>query len=275
MHGLRHYACSNCWFNGLQYGAVGLSVGYCAEYRVVLRQPDETTCGRHVRKDLMLDSALTEKVHHRMQFSRTDGVQLLVEGEPVSDGTYATSDATFVRRDPVGEIVADYGEYRSKIESLAQLRAVHSFRADVALTSLARSYTHRCVDNGGRWTSGLHIFWWTRKRLIDEPEPTLAPEDLRLQTATTLERQVELARWSLLMFRLVLISDVGTHALQEQDEVGNLSTLAERAAAETVTPRLRKLVRWIRSVGLSLIDLALPKERYVQLAQELHQERKW
>lgn len=271
MHGLRLSACSNCWFNGLQAGSVGLSVGYCAEYRLVLRQPDETTCGRHIRKDLMLDSALNEKAKHRAHFTRMEGVQLLNDGEPTDDGTYVTNDTAFIRKDRVGELAADYGEV-TKILSLAQFRALRSFRADLALTSLARAYTQRCISNGGEWTSGLHLLWWTRTRLAEKAEPELLPEDLRFQTATTLERQVELARWSLLMSRLVLISDVGTYARRQADAVGQLSSLAEQAAAETETTQPRKLLRWIRHVGLSLIDAAFPADRYTSLARTLHQE---
>jgi len=50
-------SCQNCWFNGLQYGAIGLTVGYCARHKKILNFPDGITCGLHLRKDLTLNRA--------------------------------------------------------------------------------------------------------------------------------------------------------------------------------------------------------------------------
>ncbi len=278
MHGSHLHSCANCWFNGLQSGSVGLSLGYCTEHGVVLRQPDETTCGRQVRLDLPLASARVERTHHRRRYAVTDAVVRLVDGEAVVNGAYVAEDTSALRTDPVGAAVADYREYGTTIESLAQLRAQATCRAEFAMLSLGRAYVDRCVSRGGRWTSGLHLLWWTRQRLADDPQPVLAAADLRYQTAANLDRQLDLCRWWLLMLRLVFISDVATHAVTgngtgpSPDGLAELCDLAEQAAAETEIPTLRKLSAWVRRTGLPTIDRCLPESRYRELAAQLHRD---
>lgn len=273
MRASQQLSCSNCWFNGLQHGSMGLSTGYCVEHRVVLRRADETTCGRHLRKDLMIASARSQQETHRLSFGRVDGVQLLRTADPVDNGMYLERDTSFLRQDRVGDAVADYGELGSTIESLAILRGLRTLRGDLALLSLGRSYTNRCVSRGGRWTSGIHLLWWAQQRLQEQPVPKVEPEDLRYATATKLERQVDLAQWSMLMLRLVFISDVGSHAATQGDEVGQLADLAERAALESQTLSARTLARWVKNKGIAAINAALPERRYNELAVELHRER--
>jgi hypothetical protein len=267
------HSCSNCWFNGLQHGSVGLSAGYCVEHRVVLRQSDETTCGRHVRKDLLLSSALAQHRHHEARFPRKDVVQLIETALPVEDGVHTESETDFVRQDQIGDAVADYGELGSKVESLAILSSICTLRGDLALFSLGRSYTHRCVDRGGRWTSGIHMLMWARRRLLDFPKPRVETADLRYQTAVQLHRQVELAQWGVVMLRLLFVSDVGQHANVQGDDVGALADLAEKAAEETGDLSLHLLLAWVRNRGVPLIDAALPRHRYGELARALHRER--
>ncbi|MCB9665030.1 MAG: hypothetical protein H6732_13025 [Alphaproteobacteria bacterium] len=273
MHGTQLVSCSNCWFNGLQYGTVGLSMGYCAEYKVVLRRADESTCGKHVRKDLMLTDALAQQTRHQRHFERLDGVQVLHTRHPVENGAYLEADSSMLRRDAVGDAAADYGELGSKIESLAVLKAQKSFRGDLAMLSLGRAYVRRCRTRQGRWTSGLHMFRWTRQRLESDPRPELGPEDLRVQTAASLERQVELAQWGLVMLRLVFISDLGSHAIEDGDPVSSLANLAEEAAAESGALTIKKLANWVKGEGLKRIDAALSEARIKALAAELHEPR--
>lgn len=272
MHGCQLHSCANCWFNGLQAGSVGISVGYCTEHRVVLRQPDHTTCGRHIRLDLTFDSAQQQSRLHSAVYTCLDGVQRVADGAVVRDGGYIDHRVAALRSDPVGAIVTDYGEYGAKIESLAQLRALGTSRAEFALLSLGRAYVDRCVSRGGRWTSGLHLLWWTRQRLIDHLRPALSAADFRYQSAGSIGRQIELAQWWLVMLRLVFISDIGAHALDEDGTMGELADVAERAAADTQVPSLRKLTAWIRSTGLPLLDRCLPESRYRELAAEVHRE---
>ncbi|NUP99532.1 MAG: hypothetical protein HUU35_06725 [Armatimonadetes bacterium] len=278
MHGNQLHSCANCWFNGLQAGSVGLSLGYCTEYQLVLRQPDQTTCGRHTRVDLTLARAAAEKRLHQAVYSSQEGVQRLSDGAAVTNGQFVSPDTAALRADPVGAVVADYGEYGAKIESLAQLRALRSPRAELAMLSLGRAYVDRCMARGGLWTSGLHLLWWTRQRLTDEQVPELAVTDLRYQTAASLERQLDLSRWWLLMLRLVFISDLGAHSLSGASEAGEpghlsaLSDLAEQAAAATQIPSSRRLATWVRRTGAPLFDRCLPETRYRQLASALHRD---
>lgn len=124
-------SCSNCWFNGLQYGPLGLSAGYCAEHRVVLRQADWTTCPRHMRKDLAFDSAVRANRAHRIAY-RADRVQLVIPngGTPTE---FTSPEPSALREDPVGDAVADFGELDSKIESLAQLNSIPGARAEIVI----------------------------------------------------------------------------------------------------------------------------------------------
>ena len=79
-------SCANCWFNGLQHGSVGLNVGYCTEHRVVLRRADETTCARHMRKDLLLKSSEAFNFQHKRMYMINDWVQRLSDLERVTNG---------------------------------------------------------------------------------------------------------------------------------------------------------------------------------------------
>jgi hypothetical protein len=259
-------SCSNCWFNGLQYGPLGLSAGYCAEHRVVLRQADWTTCPRHMRKDLAFDSAVKANRAHRLAY-RADRVQFVLPGGG-SPTEFTSPEPSALRADPVGDAVADFGELDSKIESLAQLNRIPGARAEIAILSLGRGYVRRCVERKGHWTSGLHLLVWTRKRMTSVPAVSIA--DFRLQTAAPMDRQAELAQWSIMMLRLCFISDVARHA--RSDDVSRLAHLQEEAAEATVVPSVKRLMKWARSRGVAAFDRALPQKRYVALARDLHRD---
>jgi len=262
-------SCANCWFNALQHGSVGLPVGYCSEHRVVLRRSDETTCGRQIRKDLLLNSAKEFQHHHFELFQDRDHVINLSDREPVSNGEFIEEDSSFIRNDAVADVVADYGEYDTKIESLAQLRSLGTIRSEFAMLSLGRAYTDRCITRGGTWTSGLHLFWWTKRRLIESEVPEPSPADFRYSAASSLKRQIELSVWSLLMFRLTFVSDVGSHAENSGDPIRELSTIAEQAALDTEVPSKRKLLSWIKNVGKPLLENAMPEARYRTITGQL------
>lgn len=264
-------SCANCWHNALQHGSVGLSMGFCTEHGVVLRRPEETTCAQHMRKDLLLRSAQAFSDRHQTYFSSRDQVQKLADQTIVTNSEFVDPSAAFIRHDQVGEAIADYGEYGTKIESLARLCTLRTFRSELAMLSLGRAYTQRCITRGGRWTSGLHLLWWTKRRLQEPGLPEPAPSDFRYPTAGSLERQVDLASWSLLMSRLVFISDVGTYAVAAGDPVAKLQGIAEQAAAETEIPGKKRLWRWVKKVGLAMIDEVIPEGRYRQISTELRQ----
>jgi len=260
-------SCSNCWHNALQYGTIGLSVGYCTQHRKILNRAEETTCALHMRKDLPLASVRRESELHRKQF--TNDVVLLRTKLP---GNGAASekerDIDLLREDEVGEAVTDYGQLGAQIESIAQLRKISGVRAELAMLSLSRAYVYQCVERKGSWTSGIHILWWTRQRIGDEPDVRV--EDLRHSNSLPLTRKVELARWSIIMLRLTFIADVASHAAESEHPIARLSNIVDGAADAVNTFNTRRLLGWTKRVALKEINKVLPRSQYMELARELH-----
>lgn len=263
------FACSNCCFNSLQYGSFGLSAGYCVEHRLVLRRADETTCGRHLRKDLLLERAESVWRAHSQEFS-SNAVSFLRTRKSAMNGAMAVEDSTeLLETDVVGEAVSEYGMLDSKNESLARLRSIPGARAELAALSLGRTYVRRCSQRGGAWTSGLTLLWWTRRNLVNKPVVTM--QDIRYPSAAPLERQAELVAWSLVMLRLAFVTDVGWLA-PSSDPVCGLRSMAERAAEAVETPDLEELLAWIRTEGERFFDRHLPRQRVKALRSTLHRD---
>ncbi|MBH1680508.1 MULTISPECIES: hypothetical protein [Stenotrophomonas] len=250
-------SCENCWFNPLQNGSVGLSLGYCTEHRVTLRDSSATTCGRHFRKDLSLASAENYASKHRVVFPNESCVQDILRKEAAEDPLQVTKDTKLLRTDEVGELAADYGQFDGKISTLSELRRPIPSRKEFACLNLGRSYVYRCKVRGGAWTSGLNILWWVKKQLPNEP--TFVASDFRYSVAGNLARQEELAAWSLLVSRLLIISDVARNSV---GELHSLEDLPQRAAVASENLSPRKLMRWIKSEAILTIDRELPESRY-------------
>jgi hypothetical protein len=176
--------------------------------------------------------------------------------------------------DPVGEIVTAYGLLGSKVESLARLQSIPGYRAEAAKLSLGRAYVQRCNEhNPGTWTSGIHLLMWTRRRLKDDPQ--IDSNEIRVELPISLKRQIEIAKWSLLMLRLMFISDVGYHARDaagDGSDVKKLKSLAEDAAIQTEKVNYNTLMRWIKKEALPRFDKALPYDSYRELSLDLHKE---
>lgn len=262
------HSCQNCWFNGLQYGALGLPVGYCSQHKKILNVPDRSTCGLHLRKDLTVSRAIEVSSIHRQHFS-TDYVCRVADGfsyeKDVSDDE---KDMEHLRKDTVAGAVTDFGELGSTIESLAQLKALPGARAELAMLSLGRGYINNCISRNGKWTSGLHLYWWSRGRLTEIPE--IKVEDLRSVGATQLARQSDLTSWSLVMLRLTFIEDITTYANQQGDPLGKVESLTEQAAVALDSFSLRALSKWLKSVAAPQLDARMSNARYAELAKDLH-----
>ncbi|MFS8067456.1 MAG: hypothetical protein ACMG6S_13930 [Byssovorax sp.] len=258
---MNRLSCTYCSFNALQYGPLGLSVGYCVQHHVVLRRADETTCARQLRKDLSRESREAAHAAHGRRY--LDLVQFIDSHESAEE----TSDPHLLEEDPVGDVATSYGLLDSKIASLYQLRQIPGVRAELAMLGLGRGYVRWCFRRDGSWTSGLHLFWWTRRRLGRCPKVHIS--DFRTQTAASLERQFELAAWSVVMLRLHFMSDVAA-AAPDTDDVSALANLVELAAEACATPNLEELLAWIHAEGEPLLLKSFPEQRYEALRRDLH-----
>lgn len=261
---MNRLSCTYCSFNALQHGPLGLSVGYCVHHRVVLRRADETTCAMQLRKDLSRESREAARATHSHRY--LDVVQFIDSHESAEE----TSDSHLLEDDPVGDVATSYGLLDSKIASLYQLRQIPGVRAELALLGLGRGYVRTCFRRGGPWTSGLHLFWWTRRRL--ERHPQIHISDFHTQTAASLQRQFELAAWSVLMLRLHFMSDVAA-AAPDTDEMFELANLVEFAAEACETPNLEALLAWIHAEGEPLLLRRFPEQRYEALRGDLHKDK--
>ena len=264
-------SCVNCCFNALQSDTLGTSMGFCVEHKKILQTPSETTCGHLLRKDLCIESAEREHTCHEARFSPSYISLLRTKNRANGQHTSANCTGLSGFHDEVATAVTSYGVFGTKIESLSQLSAMNGTRAQLAFLSLGRAYVRRCVSSErGKWTSGLHIVWWIRKKLLEEPVIEL--QDIRVEMALPPARQQDLARWSIAMFRLLVLSDVGFHARATSHQFRSLASLAEDAAADTQDLSFRKLFRWIREHGAKRFDKALPEHDYLKLSQQLHRD---
>lgn len=284
-------SCLNCCYNGLQYDSIGLTFGHCSEHKTILRQSHITTCGRLLRKDLLCRSSELAQKSHRNLYS-IETVQLLGTRKNVSnDSEYCVSSydkiAKLVETDDVGRIVSEYGQYMqsgSKINSLAQLRLLRGVRAELALLSLGRAYIQRCFSNDRKWTSGIHLYWWIKDRIPISPDVEIV-RDIHMQLPISVPRQVELAKWSILMLRLSFYTDVGYYAQNSAPELSEKSLAIKNAtrqvqslvsladeAAEYSSTNLGKLIRWTNTEAVKRINTALPSTLYFEIAETLHQD---
>jgi hypothetical protein len=197
-------------------------------------------------------------------------VRLTNKEEFQTDFSGSERDADFLRTDSVGEAVLDYGSLDSRIESLAQLRALKTARSDLAMTSLGRAYVSNCVRQGGRWTSGLHLYWWTKKQITFVPE--LSARDIRYSGSIQLSRQIELTSWSVMMFRLSLLDDIIEYAKQQGDEIGLEAGVSSKAALAVQEFSTDKLSKWLIKELIPALDARLDQNRYSSLARELHRD---
>jgi hypothetical protein len=121
---------------------------------------------------------------------------------------------------------------------------------------------------GGPWTSGLHLYWWSRRRITELPE--IKVEDLRTVGAAQLARQANLTSWSLVMLRLTFIDDIATYANQQNDALGKVGNLPEQAALALDSFNLRTLSKWLKKEAAPQLDARLSQVRYTELAKQLN-----
>ncbi len=235
----------------------------------MLSRPHLTTCGQLLRKDLLASSAAEQRTLHAHRFKET---RVSVLASPTTDAAsrgMTEKPNGHLPGDVVLEEVRSYGDLDSKIATMAALHRVPGPRAEIAMLSLSRSYLSNCYEQGGKWTAGVHLAFWTLRRLTSPPE--LGATDLRGPFANPLAVVTAIASWTLIAFRLALLSDVAERARRDKDHaMARLQPLVLRAieAAPTRPDQLLARLRRDRRQW----DAALTEERYARLRAELHQE---
>ena len=262
-------SCLDCCHNPLQLGPVGTAFGYCIRHRAVLNQPQLTTCGQLLRKDLLAESATRQRALHEKTYPVTRIVTVANPAQAAERRGLVEKPNGQLPPDPVVEEVLDFGNLDSKIASMAALHRIPSARAEVARLSLSRSYFANCAAQGGPWTAGVHLLYWTIGRL--DADPAIGAADLRGPIAFSLGTTIAVARWTVIAFRLAFINDVSRLANAEQDAVGRLERLAGQAvrAAPGVDPDL--ILAWL-SKKRPAWSTALSASRYGKLREQLHQQ---
>ena len=261
-------SCVNCCHNPLQIGPVGTSFGFCTRHRVVLNHPELTTCGQLLRKDLLAESAGREQETHVRSYPEDRVLSVTLPDRGATQALVEKPNGQ-LPPDAVVEEVQDYGRLDSKIASMAALHRVPGARAEVAMLSLSRGYLSRCMARGGRWTAGVHLLFWTLERL--DKDPRLEATDLRGPITGSLTRTIELARWTVVTFRLAFVSDVGHAAEREADPVRRLSKLPGQALDEVSGVNPDRLLDWLRRHKPSWSG-ALRQTRYREVREGLHRE---
>jgi hypothetical protein len=233
----------------------------------------ESTCGQLLRKDLLADSAESFRASHAKIYPKVRVVDLYEPKNSARNAKLAGPDTEGPQGDAVVEESVAYAHYdrESKIASLAALRRIGGIRGELAVASLGRSYVQNCWRVDRRWTSGLHVLWWTLERLGKPPsEPE--PRDLRDIEGLALTRAVSIAKWTTVALGVYLVSDVGAFAASAGDDVGRLSDLADQALGAVEPGDGDGLARWL-GTHASRYRRALPPERYDELAAALHRSR--
>jgi hypothetical protein len=92
-----------------------------------------------------------------------------------------------------------------------------------------------------------------------------------MEGAASLERQASLAEWSVIMQRLLFVSDVGFYARSHDSRVAKLASFADMAAEKTGDLSPRRLLSWLRREGMKVMDRALSEDRYERLSADLRE----
>lgn len=261
-------SCVNCCHNPLQLGSVGTAFGFCTRHQAVLNQPQLTTCGQLLRKDLLAESAARQRTIHRKSYSEERISMVMDPSLPASKRGLIEKPNGQLPADAVIEEVQNFGHLDSKIASMAALHRVPGVRAEVAMLSLSRGYFGNCIARGGQWTAGVHLLYWTLGRLDSNPVPEAT--DLRGPIAFSVGHTIAVARWTLIAFRLAFVGDVGSAAAQAKDKAGRLSRLPGQAAKATPGIDPDRLLGWLGQ-RRPIWSSALSAHRYAKLRQTLHQ----
>jgi len=260
-------SCVNCCHNPLQLGSIGTAFGHCTRHRIALIRPHLTTCGQLLRKDLLSQSADRERRLHSLIY-RQDRVSLVINPDTAAT-KFVEKTNGHTPTDAVIEEVQAYGTVDRKIGTMAALHRIPGPRAEIAMLSLSRAYVANCFRLDRKWTSGVHLLFWTLQRL--DEDPAFAPTDLRGPIVFSLAQTNAIARWTLIMFRLGFIADVATYASKSHDVVARLKKFAIDASAVSSPADPEKLLAWLGAKRSSWWRPLSPA-RYAKLREQLHEE---
>lgn len=261
-------SCLNCCHNPLQLGPVGTSFGYCTRHELLLTHPQLTTCGQLLRKDLLAASAERERALHAATYAEDHVALVTAPGVRAEARRFVEAPNGQLLADDVVEEVQQYGTQGSKIATMAALHRIRGARAEVAMLSLSRAYFANCVRGGGAWTAGVHLLFWTLKRL--EENPALAATDLRGPIGHSLGQTIAVARWLVVTQRLALVSDVARQAAKDNDPVAKLGDLAIGAVKAGQGADPDELLGWLAGKRPA-VRRALSPARYAELRKSLHE----
>lgn len=263
-------SCTYCCYNPMQLDALGTPYGYCVRREAILKQPTLTTCGWHRRRDLLASDADAVQQAHIQVFPGNGVYRLPDRANGSAGAALLDQDLDRLGENQVASTVRNWN-VDQKVATLkvldSQVHFLRSAKAEAALISLGRAYIANCSRRGGPWTSGLHLVAWQRKRLASIPQVRL--DDLWSIAPTSVSRQTELAAWSLMMARILLIADI---AQQSGSELAPLADVADEAALASKHLSPTALSTWVRKALVSNLDRWLPEARYRDLAVKLHRD---
>jgi hypothetical protein len=94
-------------------------------------------------------------------------------------------------------------------------------------------------------------------------------DDIRTELAIVLERQISIAKWALLMLRLVFLSDIGFHAPGSMHSIRKLRRLPVLAAEGTGNLSYSSLHNWVKREGAKFADRALSPTAIERIKEEV------
>lgn len=206
---------------------------------------------------------------HNKFYPSPEIIRLADKQPAVREVSGSDKDLEYLCKDKVGELVADYGALNTTIESLARLDDVAGARAELARLSLSRCYVQNCIHRNGKWTSGLHLYWWTKSRLHELPDIDI--KDLRSTADLSLDRAVMFNQWSIIMLRLLFIEDMAAYAVG--DPLASAQGIIDKAALSVPDFNIRKLLKWLQREAGPSLDKYMDRKRYAELAKQLRVDK--
>lgn len=212
------FSCRNCVQNPVQGLCSGGGDGYCLHWNSIIKNPGNTTCKYHHRKDLPLFLTEDATKEHAAEFSVVPGIADLRTKQRVRLHVYSERRTWETREyDPQLNAVAGYHRKADALseETPRKWRIIQAFagsidgRKALGFASLVRRYMHHCDS------------WWSSYRFIlgviaeIDYEVFFRTDDIRFDNDVSEHEMRELATWEVFYTRLSGIQEFGWHASME------------------------------------------------------------